>query len=405
MDKEKNSIERQKFQMTQKGLDTIGKNLEKIASKKEKDIQKVEIQGASIITIKGDKGDDGHTPTDTELLAIIKPLIPVLRQPEDGHTPTDEELLSLIKPLIPIVKDGETPSDDRLLSLIKPLIPEEVDTQKIVDEVKKLSIKELKDLIPESDTAEEIIKKLLSIKKAWLPAEAITGDLVQHITRVVKQFGGSSGGISESRVIEIIREQDITLDDKVKYDVNDPTAGYVADKFVAGTGITLSEGTGADENKLKIINDGVITESDPVWASEKGSYALKTDYLALDQTTPQQIIETLTAGENVTAGQICYLKSDGKYWKAQGNAEATTKGRIVMATASISANATGVFLIKGKYTTSSLTAGATYFISTSTAGAMTLTTPTTGNFIRVLGYAESTTVFNFDPSKDYGEVA
>ena len=41
-------------------------------------------------------------------------------------------------------------------------------------------------------------------------------------------------------------------DEKVKYDAGDPTAGYVADKFVAGTGISLAEGTGANENKLEI---------------------------------------------------------------------------------------------------------------------------------------------------------
>lgn len=43
-------------------------------------------------------------------------------------------------------------------------------------------------------------------------------------------------------------------DEKVKYDSGDPTAGYVADKFAAGTGITLAEGTGGDENKLKITS-------------------------------------------------------------------------------------------------------------------------------------------------------
>jgi hypothetical protein len=46
----------------------------------------------------------------------------------------------------------------------------------------------------------------------------------------------------------------ITTDEKVKYDAGDPTAGYLGAKIVAGTGITLSEGTGADENKLKITN-------------------------------------------------------------------------------------------------------------------------------------------------------
>src|SRR3990167_4243625 len=64
-----------------------------------------------------EKGNDGHTPTDTELSALIEPLIPRLTQPEDGHTPSSDEILALIKPLIPEIKDGETPTDERLLAL------------------------------------------------------------------------------------------------------------------------------------------------------------------------------------------------------------------------------------------------------------------------------------------------
>jgi hypothetical protein len=45
-----------------------------------------------------------------------------------------------------------------------------------------------------------------------------------------------------------------STDEKVKYDVGDPTAGYVADKFVAGTGISVAEGTAGNENKLVITN-------------------------------------------------------------------------------------------------------------------------------------------------------
>jgi hypothetical protein len=45
-----------------------------------------------------------------------------------------------------------------------------------------------------------------------------------------------------------------SADEKVKYDVNDPTAGYIVDKIIAGSGISIAEGTGANENKLEIIN-------------------------------------------------------------------------------------------------------------------------------------------------------
>ena len=75
------------------------------------------------LKIKGIKGD---SPTDEQLVELIKPLIPeplVGEKGDTGETPTDEKLVSLITPLIPEPKDGETPSDERLFALIKPLIP------------------------------------------------------------------------------------------------------------------------------------------------------------------------------------------------------------------------------------------------------------------------------------------
>lgn len=79
----------------------------------------------------GENGRDGATPSDEQLLGLIRRVI-AENPPKDGHTPTAEELLALIKPLIPAAvpgpqgAPGETPSDQRLLDLIKPLIPEPV---------------------------------------------------------------------------------------------------------------------------------------------------------------------------------------------------------------------------------------------------------------------------------------
>lgn len=72
---------------------------------------------------QGERGQDGHTPTDEELLELIVPLIPEPRRGEDGKTPTTKELLALIRPLIPKVKDGKTPTKGELTALIKTLIP------------------------------------------------------------------------------------------------------------------------------------------------------------------------------------------------------------------------------------------------------------------------------------------
>lgn len=44
----------------------------------------------------------------------------------------------------------------------------------------------------------------------------------------------------------------VAADEKVKYDAGDPSAGYLSQKIVAGTNITVAEGTGGDANKVKI---------------------------------------------------------------------------------------------------------------------------------------------------------
>lgn len=117
-----------------------------------------------------------------------------------------------------------------------------------------------------------------------------------------------------------------------------------------------------------------------------------------------EIKQTFTAGENVVKGEVCYLKSDGKVWKAKGDAEATSKNLIVMALGSISANASGVFLVRGNYTSSSLTVGE-YYISVSTAGAIVTTRPSTStNIVRIIGNATSATNLYFDPDKTYVQV-
>lgn len=85
---------------------------------------------------KGDMGEPGHTPTDQELLALIKPLIPAPipgkkgdkgDDGQDGHTPTADEILALIRPLIPKPKDGKAPTKSELIALIESVMPEPKD--------------------------------------------------------------------------------------------------------------------------------------------------------------------------------------------------------------------------------------------------------------------------------------
>jgi len=134
--------------------------------------------------VKGDKGDsikgdDGHTPTDKELLNLIKPLIPVVK---DGKTPTSEEILALIKPLIPQVKDGATPTREELLSLIMPLIPEPIQGEQGKDG---------KEIEPE-----EISKKLntLEEKVEMKVIKGLKAYLKKLETNIFYKGSGKSGG-------------------------------------------------------------------------------------------------------------------------------------------------------------------------------------------------------------------
>ena len=56
---------------------------------------------------------------------------------------------------------------------------------------------------------------------------------------------------------------------------------------------------------------------------------------------------TFTAGENLVAGELCYFKNDGKFWKTAANTEATTGGLLGIASGTINADATGIFLLQG----------------------------------------------------------
>jgi len=107
-----------------------------------------------------------------------------------------------------------------------------------------------------------------------------------------------------------------------------------------------------------------------------------------------------TAGENVAIGDVCYRKSDGKYWKADANAAATMPG-VVMATGTISADASGEFLKYGFLRDDSWaawTVGGLLYVSAATTGAMVQAAPSGGgDQVQVLGYAYSAKVVFFNP--------
>lgn len=108
------------------------------------------------------------------------------------------------------------------------------------------------------------------------------------------------------------------------------------------------------------------------------------------------------AGNTFAAGSLGVVTATGVVL-ADADAESTIKGLLVMAPVAVAAGAKGEFVLRGAYTTTGLTAGATYYAS-QTAGAYTATAPTaTGTQVRPVGYALSATELYFDPDKTYVE--
>ncbi len=119
-------------------------------------------------------------------------------------------------------------------------------------------------------------------------------------------------------------------------------------------------------------------------------------------TTVSGDIFSATAGENLVFGDIVYIKSDGKLWKGDADSAGLFPAQF-MSTATISANASGVFLRDGFAGLASWTwtVGGALYLS-ATAGAMTQTAPTaTDSCTQVLGFALSATVVSFRASPDY----
>jgi hypothetical protein len=125
----------------------------------------------------------------------------------------------------------------------------------------------------------------------------------------------------------------------------------------------------------------------PIWTMDNIS-------AVAELTTNQDIVAV--AGENIAAGNSVYIsdgsggKTSGRWYKADADDTYSSSAALLvgMAPYAITSGATGVVRISGRITgLSSLTAGATYYIS-ATAGAITATAPSN---LRTIGVADTTT--------------
>jgi len=127
--------------------------------------------------------------------------------------------------------------------------------------------------------------------------------------------------------------------------------------------------------------------------------------------TGSGLVTVGTVGETVAAGDVLYLKADGKYYKALATGTATMPAK-VLAMEPISANASGRLLHLGyfrhdawSFTVGNGTANLLY-VDRTTPGLVTQTAPsTTGDQVQVIGYCVATNIIFFNPCLELVEIS
>ncbi len=128
------------------------------------------------------------------------------------------------------------------------------------------------------------------------------------------------------------------------------------------------------------------------------TYNVKSKIEAIEAGAVNSISVDYTAGEALTAGDIVYMKSDGKVYKAQADGTAAEQELYGVAKTSVSADETVSTSLAGiEDSFAGLTTGTVYYLS-ETAGEITSTAPTTsGSVVVRLGVAETSTSINVRP--------
>lgn len=107
---------------------------------------------------------------------------------------------------------------------------------------------------------------------------------------------------------------------------------------------------------------------------------------------------TVTAGETLAAGDLIYISAAGEAFKADAND--ASKEAVGFVLAGITAAATGTAYFGSGIITglTGLTAGARYFLSATTPGAIATAIPSgAGDIVQQVGKALSTTELYFEP--------
>lgn len=230
-------------------------------------------------------------------------------------------------------------------------------------------------------------------------------------------FYTTDGNASQTNVLKIDSNQKSTFSGEV---------------VVAGTTPKVTIGDAGTEDTMLVFDGNAsdfrigIDDGTDTLEIGKGAVHGTTPVIKIDSSTNCQVMHNaavgdgeysgdtalFTAGEALTPGELVYFKSDGKMWKAVATAAATSRC-VAMCVATVSADASGVFLLKGFARFNSefptwTVGGALYTpeAETNSKNVPEQTAPDSdGDFVQVVGWAVSADAVWFDPDSTVVEVA
>ncbi len=118
------------------------------------------------------------------------------------------------------------------------------------------------------------------------------------------------------------------------------------------------------------------------------------------------ILGTFTSGESTVLGNTLYYKSDGYLWKTDADSSTTSKGLIMMSVGTTTSSASATYLYSGLIANSawSFTKGDILYLSVNSGEISNSIVTGTGDIVRIIGYALSSSIISFSPDNNYVEL-
>jgi len=197
---------------------------------------------------------------------------------------------------------------------------------------------------------------------------------------------------------------------QTQLDGKSPTAGHSSIATVGTVGTGTWQGTAVASAYLD-EDTAHLTTAQTFTGVKTFDAGLSFDSTPADETC-SGITASFVADVDLSRGEVCYIKSDGEMAKAVATAAGTSRC-VAMAAEDISADETGLFLLKGFLTDNGTfpaytVGGILYTPEAETSGENVpeQTAPDTdGDFVQVVGWAVTANTVYFDPDSTVIEVA